>query len=337
MNSQPKSLQEAIVYFANPDNCIAHLVAQRWPDGVVKCPTCGNEKVNFRAHRRTWTCSSHHAKREFSIKVGTIMEDSPIGLDKWMTAMWMIVNCKNGISSYEIHRDLGITQKTGWFLDHRIRLAMQDGFFGSKLGGEVEADESFIGGKSRNMHVSKRQRRITGTGGKDKTAVMGLLERGGKIRTIVIPNRKKTALQTEVRKHVEAGSALYTDALPSYSGLAQDYAHAVVDHAVAYVDGRVHTNGLENFWSLLKRGINGTYVSIEPFHLFRYLEPFHLFRYLDEQSFRFNNRSFHAFSRCCISSRETAMILRSTPLNLSSSFVSIMVHSSTFGAKGLPG
>jgi len=228
MNTEPKSLQEAIVYFSNPDNCIAHLVAQRWPDGIVKCPTCGNEKVNFRAHRRTWTCSSHHAKREFSIKVGTMMEDSPIGLDKWLTAIWLLTNCKNGISSYEIARDVQVSQKAAWFMLHRIRLAMQDDFFGSKLGGEVEADETFIGGKSRNMHVSKRQRRITGTGGKDKTAV------------IVVPNRKRAALQTEVRKHVEAGAALYTDALPSYSGLAQDYAHAVVDHAVAYVDGRVH-------------------------------------------------------------------------------------------------
>ena len=288
MNSQPKSLQEAIVYFANPDNCIAHLVAQRWPDGVVKCPTCGGEKVNYRAHRRTWTCSSHHAKREFSIKVGTMMEDSPIGLDKWLTATWLLTNCKNGISSYEIARDVQVSQKAAWFMLHRIRLAMQDEFFGSKLNGEVEADESFIGGKSRNMHVSKRQRRISGTGGKDKTAVMGLLERGGNIRTIVVPNRKREALQTEVRKHVEAGAALYTDALPSYSGLAQDYAHAVVDHAVAYVDVRVHTNGLENFWSLLKRGIAGTYVSVEPFHLFRYL---------DEQSFRFNNRKVNDSSR----------------------------------------
>jgi transposase-like protein len=288
MNTEPKSLQEAIVYFSNPDNCIAHLVAQRWPDGVVKCPTCGNEKVKFSPTRRTWTCGSHHAKREFSIKVGTMMEDSPIGLDKWLTATWLLTNCKNGISSYEIARDVQVSQKAAWFMLHRIRLAMQDEFFGSKLGGEVEADESFIGGKSRNMHVGKRQRRITGTGGKDKTAVMGLLERGGQIRTIVVPNRKRAALQTEVRKHVEAGAALYTDSLPSYSGLAQDYAHAVVDHAVAYVDGRVHTNGLENFWSLLKRGIAGTYVSVEPFHLFRYL---------DEQSFRFNNRRANDSSR----------------------------------------
>jgi transposase-like protein len=285
MNTEPKSLQEAIVYFSNPDNCIAHLVEQRWPDGIVKCPSCGNEKVNYRAHRRTWTCSSHHAKREFSIKVGTMMEDSPIGLDKWLTATWLLTNCKNGISSYEIARDVKVSQKAAWFMLHRIRLAMQDQFFGSKLGGnggEVEADETFIGGKARNMHKSKRERRITGTGGKDKTAVMGLLERGGKVRTKVIGSRKKKELQAEVRKHVEAGAALYTDALPSYEGLASEYAHQVVDHAVEYVNGRIHTNGLENFWSLLKRGINGTYVSIEPFHLFRYL---------DEQSFRYNNRA----------------------------------------------
>ena len=164
---------------------------------------------------------------------------------------------------------------------HRVRLLMRDDFFGSKLGGEVEVDESFIGGKGRNMHVSERKRRITGTGTKDKTAVMGILERGGKVRTSVVPSRKKRVLQDEVYKHVTAGAALYSDALKSYEGLATDYAHQVIDHAVQYVDGRVHTNGLENFWSLLKRGISGTYVSVEPFHLFRYL---------DEQSFRFNNR-----------------------------------------------
>jgi transposase-like protein len=168
---------------------------------------------------------------------------------------------------------------------HRIRKAMQNGSM-MKLGGAgsngVEVDETFIGGKARNMHIAKRERRITGTGGKDKTAVMGILERGGQVRTAIIPSRRKAVLQGEVRKHVEAGSALYTDALMSYRGLGSDYAHQVVDHAIEYVNGRVHTNGLENFWSLLKRGINGTYVSIEPFHLFRYL---------DEQSFRYNNRA----------------------------------------------
>jgi transposase-like protein len=279
--TEPKSLQEAIIYFSNPDNCIDYLAIRRWPDGRVLCPTCGSDKVKFNRNRRLWQCSTHHAKRQFSIKVGTVMEDSAIPLDKWMVATWRVTNCKNGISSYEIARDVKVTQKSAWFMLHRIRLAMQDDFFGSKLGGEVEVDETFIGGKARNMHLSKRQRRITRTGGKDKTAVMGILERGGKVRAVVVPNRRRSALQTEVRKHVEAGAALYSDALQSYAGLATEYAHQVVDHATQYVDGRVHTNGLENFWSLLKRGISGTYVSVEPFHLFRYL---------DEQMFRFNNR-----------------------------------------------
>jgi transposase-like protein len=280
MKPEPTSLQEAILYFSIPDNCIDYLGVRRWPNGVV-CPGCGSTKVSFNSDRRTWKCGSHHSKREFSIKVGTIMEDSAITLDKWLMAMWLVTNCKNGVSSYEIARDVKVTQKSAWFMLHRIRLAMQDDFFGSKLGGEVEVDETFIGGKARNMHLSERKRRITATGTKDKTAVMGILERGGKVRAKVVPSRRKTVLQEEVRKHVTAGAALYTDALLSYEGLASDYAHQVVDHAAQYVDGRVHTNGLENFWSLLKRGISGTYVSVEPFHLFRYL---------DEQMFRFNNR-----------------------------------------------
>jgi transposase-like protein len=278
--TEPKSLQEAVVFFSNPDNCIDYLAVRRWPNGVT-CPTCGSDKVKFNPARRVWQCSSHHTKRQFSVKVGTIMEDSPITLDKWLMAMWLVTNCKNGISSYEVARDVKVTQKSAWFMLHRIRLAMQDDFFGSKLGGEVEVDETFIGGKARNMHLSERKRRITATGTKDKTAVMGILERGGKVRAKVVPSRRKAVLQEEVRKHVTAGAALYTDALLSYEGLASDYAHQVVDHASQYVDGRVHTNGLENFWSLLKRGISGTYVSVEPFHLFRYL---------DEQMFRFNNR-----------------------------------------------
>ncbi len=209
--TEPKSLQEAIIYFSNPDNCIDYLAIRRWPDAKVICPGCGSEKVKFSESRRTWTCAKHHAKREFSIKVGTIMEDSAIPLDKWLMAMWMVTNCKNGVSSYEIARDVKVTQKSAWFMLHRIRLAMQDEFFGSKLGGnggEVEVDETFIGGKARNMHLGKRQRRITGTGGKDKTAVMGIMERGGKLRTVVVPNRRRSALQAEVRKHVEAGGPL---------------------------------------------------------------------------------------------------------------------------------
>jgi transposase-like protein len=280
---EPKSLQEAIVYFSNPDNCIDYLAIRRWPKGAVTCPTCGSAKVKYRANRRTWTCSTHHSKREFSVKVGTVMEDSPIPLDKWLTATWLITNCKNGISSYEIARDVKVTQKSAWFMLHRIRLAMQDDFFGSKMGGEVEVDETFIGGKSRNMHKSVRARRITGRGSSihDKTAVVGILERGGKIRTKVVSDRNKETLHGLVKTHVETGAAVYTDELHGYWGLNERYAHQIIDHAEKYVDGRVHTNGLENFWSLLKRGLHGTYVAVEPFHLFRYL---------DEQMFRFNNR-----------------------------------------------
>ncbi|MBA3913620.1 MAG: IS1595 family transposase [Acidobacteriales bacterium] len=281
MNPEPKSLQEAVVYFANPDSCVDYLANSRWPNGEVQCPNCGSKSVKYNPKRRTWQCASHHAKREFSVKLGTVMEDSPISLDKWLMVVWMLTNCKNGVSSYEIARDVKVTQKSAWFMLHRIRLGLQDDFFGSKMGGEVEVDETFIGGKARNMHMSERKRRITGRGPQDKTAVMGILERGGKVRASVVPSRKKAVLQAEVRKHVEAGAALYSDALLSYDGLSVDYAHQVIDHAEAYVDGRVHTNGLENFWSLLKRGISGTYVSVEPFHLFRYL---------DEQMFRFNNR-----------------------------------------------
>jgi len=282
----PQTLQEAIVYFSDFENC-KHFVVNtlRWTDGVVKCPRCSSEKVFWIEKERVWKCYGKHDHAKFSMKTGTVMEDSAIPVDKWLTALWLIVNCKNGISSCEMARDLGITQNSAWFLDHRIRFALYSGSF-EKLSGHVEADETFIGGKARNMHVAQRQRRITGTGTKDKTPVMGILERGkdgkSRVRTAVVPNRKKSALQAEVRKNVEAGSALYTDFLLSYEGLAGEYAHKVVDHAVEYVRGNVHTNGLENYWSLLKRTIAGTYVSVEPFHLFRYL---------DEQAYRFNNRS----------------------------------------------
>jgi len=274
----PNTLQEAIIYFSNADRAFQCALTLRFPNGVVSCPRCGSEKHVFIKTRRIWQC--YGCKKQFSLKVGTIFEDSPLSLDKWMCAYWLLSNSKNGISSCELARSIGITQKSAWHMLHRIRTTMHDDSI-TKLSGEVEADETFIGGKARNMHLSKRARRITGTGTKDTIAVMGILERGGKVRTTVVLNRKKTALQAEVKKHVEAGSALYTDALLSYEGLVGQCAHAVVDHAVEYVNGRIHTNGLENFWSLLKRGINGTYVSIEPFHLFRYL---------DEQSFRYNNR-----------------------------------------------
>jgi transposase-like protein len=275
---QPESLQEAIVYFSSPDNCREYLVAHRWPEGVT-CPRCGSKNVLFQAKYNRWQCGSKHALRQFTAKTGTIFEDSPLGLDKWLTAMWQVVNCKNGISSYEVHRAIKVTQKTAWFMDHRIRLALTMGTI-NKLSGQIEADETFIGGKARNMHKDERALKITGTGGKNKTAVLGIMERGGKVVTKVIDNTKKKTLQKEVREHALAGSALFTDSLKSYEGL-DEFQHEVVDHALAYVDGEIHTNGLENFWSLLKRGLKGTYVSVEPYHLFRYL---------DEQGYRFNNR-----------------------------------------------
>jgi transposase-like protein len=283
-NAQISTLQEAIVYFADPQNCLDYLAKKRWPNGVVVCPTCGSSSVSFLAKQMRWQCSSHHPQRQFSIKVGTIFEDSPLGLDKWLPAMWLITNAKNGISSWEIHRALGVGQKTAWFMLHRIRLSHQPKQ-GNKLSGQIEADETFIGGKARNMHAGVRARRVTGTGGKDKTAVMGILERGNKtvgskVRVTVVPTTRKKTLQAEIREHVLAQSAIFTDALKSYEGL-NEFQHEVVDHAVEYVRGEVHTNGLENFWSLLKRALKGTYVSVEPFHLFRYL---------DEQAFRYNTR-----------------------------------------------
>ena len=278
--TEPKTLQEAIIFYADPDNCLRKLVSKRWPSGVVSCPTCGSTSVKFNPNRRTWQCSTHHSRREFSVKVGTIFEDSPLGLHKWLTTLWMIVNDRNGVSSWEIHRAIHVTQKTAWFMLHRIRLALQNGSF-EKMSGEVEVHETFIGRKARNMHKDRRAAKIHGTGGRDKTPVMGFLERGGQVRTVVVDNRKKGFLQREVRKNVSAGSALYSDALATYDGLEGESFHEVVDHAVEHVGGRVHTNGLENFWSLVKRALKGTYVSVEPFHLFRYL---------DEEAFRYSYR-----------------------------------------------
>jgi len=277
-DATPKTLVEAIRYFSDPDNCHTFLLPLLWPNGIA-CPVCGGKSHSFLSTRRLWKCKG--CKKQFSIKVGTIMEDSPLGLDKWLTGMWLIVNAKNGISSYEIHRALGITQKSAWFLLHRIRLAMQAGSFG-KLAGGVEVDETFIGGKARNMHKDKRAEKIHGRGGVGKAIVLGILERGGKVKTTVIPNTKKKTVQPIVRETVEAGATIRTDSLKSYEGLAPDYAHEAVDHAAnEYVRDNAHTNGLENYWSLLKRCIKGTYVSVEPFHLFRYL---------DEEAFRFNER-----------------------------------------------
>ncbi len=279
----PETLLEAITYFSDEARALDFMKSIRWPSGAVVCPHCGSKEVTFLSNAKLWKCKTKHPKQKFSAKVGTVFEDSPISLTKWLPAVWLAVNCKNGISSYEIARDLGVTQKTAWFMLHRIRLAMQDGSI-EKMSGHVEADETFIGGKARNMHASKKA--TVKQGGIGKVAVMGLLERNApdktsRVKLKVVQNVRRHNVQKEVRDVVEKGAAVYTDALRSYTGLADEYVHQVIDHAECYVKGHVHTNGLENFWSLLKRGIKGTYVNVEPFHLFRYL---------DEQAFRFNER-----------------------------------------------
>jgi transposase-like protein len=276
----PKTLQQAIKHFSTYENCKAFMVLLRWPDGKVTCPQCGSDHVTYLEKARLWKCYSKHERPKFSLKTGTIFEDSPLGLDKWLPVMWMLVNCKNGVSSWEIHRAMGVTQKTAWFMLQRARLAMQ-GSLGGMLSGEIEVDETFIGGKARNMHKSKREEKITGRGPEGKAIVAAVLERHGEIRATVVETRRKKPLQTMVRENVAAGSNIYSDALKSYEGLETDFVHQVIDHAEAYVDGQIHTNGCENFWSLLKRALKGTYVSVEPFHLFRYV---------DEQAFRYNNR-----------------------------------------------
>ena len=287
MSAKPQTLLGAVRYFSDPDACQDFMVSLRWPDGTVRCPTCDRDDVRYIATRRLWECKDRHAKRQFSVKVGTIFEDSPIALDKWLATIWMIANAKNGVSSYEIHRSIGVTQKTAWFMLHRIRLAMQSESF-DKLSGEVEVDETFVGGRMRFIHKHRveRLRKKSFNPNVNKTAVMGLLERHGPdghshVRTAVVKTTRRTALEPLVRKHVVEGSEVFTDALPSYSDLSDRYVHEFIDHSESYVRGKVHTNGLENFWSLLKRAIKGTYVSVEPVHLFRYL---------DEEVFRFNAR-----------------------------------------------
>jgi transposase-like protein len=292
----PKTLQQAIQHFTDYENCRRFMVSVRWLDGIVRCPRCGSDKVAYLSNARLYKCNAKHEKQKFSLKVGTVMEDSALPLEKWLPAIWLVASCKNGISSWELHRSLGVTQKSAWFMLHRIRLALRTNSLfkiGSPEGGEVEVDETFIGGKTINMHKKRRaemQKKHMEMRGSDavhryvnKTAVQGMLDRDlRQVRAKVVPNVRRDTLQNEVLNHVRFGSRLYTDNAVSYELLNSDYVHEVVSHADEYVRGRIHTNGLENFWSLLKRTLRGTYVAVEPFHLDRYL---------DEQAFRFNNRA----------------------------------------------
>jgi len=289
----PQTLQQAIQFFSEYENCRQFMIAVRWSDGKVRCPYCESEKVTYLEKARVYRCYGDHPKQKFSLKIGTVFEDSPIPLEKWLPATWMLSNCRNGVSSYEIHRALGVTQKSAWFMMHRIRLAMQTGTF-RKLGGpgsEVESDETFVGGKAKNMHASRRAQFKAARESAEmtdhanlvnKAAVWGILDREQRqVRATVVPKVNREALQVAVLNQVEHGSKIYTDEAKVYRSLPKEYTHQFVNHLESYVSGSVHTNGLENFWSLLKRGLNGTYVAVEPFHLHRYL---------DEQMFRYNNR-----------------------------------------------
>jgi transposase-like protein len=280
----PKTLLEAVRYFSDIDLCTEYFASIRWPNGPV-CPRCGSVEHSYLKTRRIWKCKA--CKRQFSVKVGTIFEDSPLGLDKWLPAVWLAANSKNGISSHELGRALGTTQKSAWFMLHRIRLAMQTGSF-DKLSGIVEVDESFIGGKARNMHAHVRRQKIQGRGTAGKTVVMGFRERGGNVRAQVVADASRDTLQDTVRENVEREAIVFTDEHQGYSGLESDFYHATVNHAEKYVDGQVSTNGIENFWSLLKRGLHGTYAGVEPFHLFRYL---------DERVFTYNLRDLDDYGR----------------------------------------
>ncbi len=281
----PETLQKAIATFSDPQKAFEAAVEFRWPGGKVTCPRCGQAKHSFIKTRRLWFC--YVCKKQFTVKVGTVMEDSPIGLDKWMVAMWMLANCKNGVSSYELAKTLGVRQNSAWFMLHRIREAMKGNpnfKFGGDEGGPVEVDETFIGGKPKNMHMRKRIRAQQFGQHTDKPVVFGMLERNTRqVRAKVIPNVRRDVLQAEILNHITPKSAVFTDAWKGYAGLAEkDFVHATVSHINEYVRGQVHTQAIENFWSLLKRTLNGTYVAVEPFHLERYA---------DEQAFRFNNRA----------------------------------------------
>jgi len=285
MTDTPQTLLEAVRYYSDAKVCFETMLSANWPDGKVVCPTCGSDKVGVIRSRQKLQCKVTGCRKQFSVKVGTIFEDSPLGLDKWFVAVWCIANAKNGISSMELGRALGVTQKTAWFMLMRIREAMKTRT-ARKFRGTIESDESFFGGKAANMHKSRRERLIRGRGAIGKAIIQGLLERSdgdgiSQFRGQVVPNTEAYTLCPNVWRSVQAGSKLFTDALPAYGELALRYFHSTVDHARRYVVGVVHVNGLENFWSLLKRCIGGTYVAVASFHLDRYL---------DEQAWRFNNR-----------------------------------------------
>jgi transposase-like protein len=280
----PNSLIEAVRYFADEDHCFEFMKAIRWEDGVPVCPRCGVYETSFISTRKIWKCKG--CKRQFSLKVGTIFEDSGLGFDKWLPAMWLIANSKNGISSCELARALGITQKSAWFMNHRIRLAMASGTF-AKLSGTVETDETYVGGLAKNMHAADRKAK--GRGGFDKVAIHGAVERGGKVVAAVVEDATMKSLVGSIYNWVESGSTVYSDQWRAYNWLVFDYSHNSVNHrAGEFVRGEVHTNTMESFWNLYKRAWKGTYT---------HNLPEHTDRYIAERTFSYNHRDLTDLQR----------------------------------------
>jgi transposase-like protein len=257
---KPKTLQEAIQHFSDEQVCIDAVAKMRWPSGP-ECPACQTKEPYYLKTQKRFKC--RECRRQFSVKLGTIFEDSPISLQKWLPAVWLLTNCKNGVSSWEIHRALGVTQKTAWFMLHRIRLGMKENYgYGplNKIGGEgneVEVDETFVGGQKKNMHKDKQVRYEAKGGASGKTIVQGILDRTARqVRAKVMPDVKRETLQTEILRQVKYGTQVYTDEAVAYEqGLQWRFVHDMVNKTESYVRGRVHVNGVENFWSLLKRGL----------------------------------------------------------------------------------
>ncbi len=287
MANQVKTLSDAIRYFSDEQVCIDTVADMKWTNGP-ECPKCG-----AKAARQHWLKTQKRYQcrdcgKQYSVKVGTIFEDSAIPLQKWLPAMWLLSNCKNGISSYEIARSVGVTQKSAWFMLHRLREAMRDTRthkFG--FGGPVESDETFIGPNPAKMHKDRKAKIqaqwIDKPGYAGKTIVHGMLDRElRQVRAKVLSNVRRKTMQEEILKNVTPYAKVYTDESFIYDRLKKNYVHQVVNHSQEYVRGQVHTQGIENFWSLLKRTLRGTYVAVEPFHLDQYLS---------EQVFRYNNRA----------------------------------------------
>lgn len=276
---QFSNLVDLMQKFPDEKSCVEHLRAIRWKDGEY-CPYCGNEKVYHFKDGKTFKCAS--CRKRFSIRVGTIFEDSPLPLQKWFVAIYLITSHKKGISSVQLAKDIGVTQKTAWFMLHRLRHAIKTKSFYRPLKNEVEVDETYIGGKEKNKHKSKRVEGSQGRSTKTKTPVVGMVERNGKLKAKVVNDTKSKTIKDLIISNVVFGSKIITDEFRSYFGLDFLYQHLFVKHSEGeYVNGIAHTNTIENFWSILKRGIVGIY---------HFVSKKHLSRYLDEFTFRYNTR-----------------------------------------------